>query len=70
MGLSAWAIYGLVSRFLGVDSWFRLALSMGVAVAVAVVVYMVSAICLKAITRADMKLIPGGEKIAILLRMR
>ena len=70
MGLSAWAIYGLAARFVGVESWLRMALCMVLAVGVAVVVYAVSSICLKAITRADMKLIPGGEKIAKLLHMR
>ena len=70
MGLSAWAVYGLASRFVGADSWFKLALCMMVGVGVAVVVYLVSAICLKAITREDMKLIPGGAKLANLLHMR
>ena len=70
MGLSAWAIYGLAARFVGVESWLRMAVCMVLAVGVAVVVYAVSSICLKAITRADMKLIPGGEKIAKLLHMR
>ena len=70
MGLSAWAIYGLASRFIGVDSWIKLAVCMCLGVGVAVVVYLVSAICLKAITYEDMKLIPGGAKIARLLHMR
>lgn len=70
MGLSAWSIYGLAGRFVGLDSWFKTALCMMLGVGVAVVVYLVSAICLKAITKADMKLIPGGEKIAKLLHMR
>ena len=70
MGLSAWAIYGLAARFVGVESWLRMAVCMVLAVGVAIVVYAVSSICLKAITRADLKLIPGGEKIAKLLHMR
>ena len=70
MGLSAWALYGLASRFVGVDSWFKLALCMMLAVGAAVIVYLVSAICLKAITRKDMALIPGGAKLANLLHMR
>ena len=38
-------------------------------VAAAVVVYFVSVIFLRGITKADMKLIPGGEKVAKLLHM-
>lgn len=70
MGLSAWAIYGLASRFVGAGSWFKMAVCMCAGVGVAVLVYLVSAICLKAITKEDMKLIPGGAKIARLLHMR
>ena len=69
MGLSAWAVYGLASRFVGLDSWFKIALCMCMGVGLAVIVYLVSAICLKAITKADMKLIPGGEKVAKLLHI-
>jgi len=70
MGLCAWAIYGLASRFIGIDSWFRLAVCMLLGVGCAVVVYFISAICLKAVTKEDMKLIPGGGKLAKLLHMR
>ena len=70
MGLCAWAIYGLASRFVGVDSWFKLAVCMMFGIGCAVVVYFVSAICLKAVTRDDMNLIPGGAKLAKLLHMR
>ena len=69
MGLCAWAVYGLASRFVGVDSWFKIAVCMCMGVGLAVIVYLVSAICLKAITKADMKLIPGGEKVAKLLHI-
>ena len=70
MGASAWAVYGLAARFIGADDWLHTAVCMMAAVAVAVVVYFVSAICLKAITYEDMDLIPGGGKIAKLLHMR
>lgn len=70
MGLSAWAIYGLSSRFIGVESWFKLAVCMLLGVGCAVVVYFVSAICLKAVTKEDMNLIPGGGKLAKILHMR
>jgi stage V sporulation protein B len=70
MGLAAWAVYGLASRFLGTESLLRNALSMLIAVVIAVIVYIISAVSLKTITNADMKLIPGGEKIGKLLHMR
>ncbi len=70
MGASAWAVYGLCVRFIGAGSWKRMALCMTVAVIVAVAVYLVSVIALKTVTREDMKLIPGGEKVAKLLHMR
>ena len=70
MGASAWAIYGLASRFIGVESWLKIAVCMMAAVAVAVLVYLVAVICLRVITKEDMNLIPGGGKVAKLLHMR
>ena len=70
MGAAAWAIYGLCSRFIGAASWSRIALCMLAAIAVAVIIYLVSTIALRSITKEDMKLIPGGEKIANFLRIR
>ena len=70
MGAAAWAIYGLCSRFIGAVSWSRIALCMLVAIAVAAIVYLVSTIALRSITKEDMKLIPGGEKIANFLHIR
>lgn len=70
MGAAAWAIYGLAGRFIGVGSWLRMALCMLLAIAVAVVVYLVSVVALRSVTAEDMKMIPGGEKIAALLHIR
>ena len=70
MGAAAWGVYGLTARFIGSGSWSRMALCMLVAVAAAVIVYFVSVIALRGITREDMKLIPGGEKVAKILHMR
>ena len=70
MGAAAWAIYGLCVRFIGAASWSRIALCMLAAIAVAVIVYLVSTIALRSITKEDMKLIPGGEKIANFLHIR
>ena len=50
----------------------RAAIIAAVAVAflAAVIVYLITAIVFKAVTKEDMKLIPGGEKIARILHMR
>ena len=70
MGAAAWAIYGLCASFIGAVSWSRIALCMLAAIAVAVIIYLVSTIALRSITKEDMKLIPGGEKIAKFLHIR
>lgn len=73
MGASAWAVYGLADKLLGAaESGSRLLLiiAMGAAIAVAVVVYLVLIIATRAVTASDMKLIPRGEKIARLLKIR
>ena len=42
----------------------------GLAILVAVIVYLVSVVALRVITKEDMSLIPGGEKVAKILHMR
>jgi len=64
MGAGAWAVYGIVSRFAGE------LISLACGVAVGVIIYFVLIIALKAITRDDMKLLPKGEKIANVLRIK
>lgn len=70
MGASAWAVYGLCGRVLMRLGRFGMLLAMAVAIAAAVAVYLVAVIVSKSVTKEDMKLIPGGEKIARLLHMR
>ncbi len=71
MGAAAWASYGLLSRLLTVEgSRMMTALAMCVAIAVAVVIYLVLIIATRAVTLEDMKLIPKGEKLARVLRIR
>ncbi len=70
MGLTAWAIYGLCARFIGAADWLGTAVCMMITVIAAVVVYAVSAVCLRAIVREDLELIPGGDKIGRLLHLR
>lgn len=69
MGLTAWGVFGLCSRALA-PSRHGVLLALGAAIFAAVVVYLLAAISLRAVTREDMKLIPGGEKIARILHMR
>lgn len=70
MGAAAWAVYGLAGRFLGNGSYLGMAAAAALAILVAVVVYLVSVIALRVITKEDMSLIPGGEKVAKILHMR
>lgn len=69
MGACAWAVYGLGSKFIGDTGRLSLLVCLVLAMGVAVVVYMIAAISSRAITAADMELIPGGKKIARLLHM-
>lgn len=64
MGVTVWAIYGIVSRLAG--NLVSLILGVGSGV----VVYFVMVIAIRAITREDMLLLPKGEKIANLLHLR
>ena len=70
MGLSAWAVFGLCSRFLAGRIGHVTLLSLAAAILAAVLVYLVAVIGSRSITKEDMHLIPGGEKIARFLRMR
>lgn len=70
MGAAAWGLYGLLFRFLPGHGMLHLLLSMGLSILAAVVVYLVLTVAGRMITREDMALIPGGEKIARLLHMR
>ena len=70
MGASAWAVYGLAGRGLGTGSYFAMAACAGLAILAAVIVYVVSVIAMRVITKEDMSLIPGGEKVAKILHMR
>ena len=73
MGAGAWAVYGLLSKILGLTqgaSRMLMLLAMGAAIGVAVVIYLVMIIVTRAITLEDMKLIPKGEKLAKLLHIR
>ena len=62
MGGAAWAVYGLGVGLLGNT------IALLVAIGVAVVVYLVLVLALRAVSRDDVMLMPKGEKIAKILR--
>lgn len=78
MGGAAWAVYGLMARLLSsvpagesqaVLSTTGSAISVLAAIGVAVVIYLVLVVALRAISRDDLSLMPKGDKLARLLRL-
>ena len=67
MGASAFACWQLIVYALGADCSYII--QVGGPMAVAAVVYLISAVLLKSITREDCLLLPKGEKIAKLLHL-
>ena len=65
MGAGAWAVYGLVYKLLESNT-----IAVVGAIGVAVVIYAVLIVALKAIDREDLALMPKGDKIAKLLHIR
>ena len=73
MGVAAFSVNGLTQRFLAprlTAGRFADIVFTGIAVVVAVVVYLVLVIALRTLTREDLLLLPKGEKLAKLLRVR
>lgn len=71
MAVVAWGVYAGLSAAMGGDlSWKRTALAMLVSMACAVVTYLIAVVKTHAITLADLQLIPKGEKLAKVLRIR
>lgn len=80
MGAAAWGVYGLLEMLVSGSinfsagrlsaEWLTTAVSAAGAIGVAVIVYVVMIITLRAVTLEDMKLIPKGEKVAKLLHIR
>ncbi len=78
MGGAAWAVYGMLSRLLRTASqegvytlsWKGNAVATLAAIAVAMAVYLVLVVVLRCISRDDLALMPKGEKLARLLRLR
>lgn len=69
MGACAWAVYGLAGRLVNTGSRLGMLICMVLAMAAAVVVYLISAVSMRTVTKEDMTLIPKGEKLAKLLHM-
>ena len=72
MGAVARAIYGLASGFAGGPAADRvmMAICMTAAIIIAVAAYIALVILTRAVTLDDMKLIPKGEKLAKILKIR
>ena len=64
MGGAVWAAYGLLSRHMGNT------LSVGGAIVAGVIVYAILVVVLRAVSKDDLSLMPKGDKIAKLLRIR
>ena len=70
MGVAAWAVYGLARIPLrGMSERLAMAGAMIVAIAAAVVVYVVMIGLTRAVTMEDMALIPHGEKLGRILHL-
>ena len=61
---------GLSAAMGGDLSWKRMALAMLVSMVCAVVTYLIAVVKTRAITLADLQLIPKGEKLAKVLHIR
>lgn len=71
MGITAVAVHQLCRLILGADPGRMLmAVYLVVSIGVAVIVYLVMVIVTRSVTAEDMKLVPGGEKLAKVLKMR
>jgi len=65
MGAGAWAGYGLLFKFTGSNT-----IALILAIGFAVVVYFALILLLRAINRDDLSLMPKGDKIGKLLRIK
>lgn len=68
MGLGAWAVHGLLAKLLSANRLGNAVATLA-AIVVAVAIYGVLVIVLRAITKEDLSLMPKGEKIARILHL-
>ena len=70
MGVFAFAVYHLLAMVVGAEGRIVMLLCMAMAILVAVAIYVVAIIKTRSITADDMKLIPGGDKVARMLHIQ
>ena len=73
MGVCAWAVYGVLSSIGGgflSDGRFPMLIAMVISIFIAVIVYFIMIIVTGTLTKEDMKLVPKGEKIAAVLKLK
>jgi len=75
MGLTAWACYGLVSHLVfaplaHMPARLPIAIALFGSIGAAMVVYLALIIAFRALTLEDMQMLPKGEKLARILRIR
>ena len=70
IGIIIGCLPGLSAAMGGNLSWKRMALAMLVSMVCAVVTYLIAVVKTRAITLADLQLIPKGEKVAKVLHIR
>lgn len=69
MAVAVWNVHALLTRVL-TDSYLMNAIATAVAILVGVVVYLVLVLALRVISQDDLALMPKGEKIAKILRIK
>jgi stage V sporulation protein B len=72
MGAAAWLVYSGLAAVLGGNDMGRMkmALAMLVSIAAGVVVYIFAAVKTRAVTAADMSLLPKGDRITAILHLK
>ena len=73
MGACAWGVYGLLTKIGGgylISGRLPMAIALCISIVIAVIVYGVMVIFTGTLTRADMQLVPKGDKIANILKLK
>lgn len=70
MGAAAWLAYFAASAVIGTGSSLAAVIAMGAAIVFACIVYAIMIIVIRAVTKEELELVPKGDKIAKLLKIR
>lgn len=70
MGVAAYGSYTLLEKSMGFLGKYSMLVSMALAIIIAVIVYLIAIIVTKTLAYEDVKLLPKGEKLAKLLKIR